>query len=117
MCTAHKKADPKIEDSAEDAEDVASRVNLIWCYLCVVRICCEDKGFGFPLFLQAFPSYALGAAVTKQLNYADAMQHFSNCLKIANSSKAEGRTTLLAVIYDAKSRSRVCECVCVVVLL
>ena len=66
---------------------------------------CKDKGFGYTLFLQAFPSYALGAAVTKQLDYVDAMQHFSNCISVANGSRAEGRTALLAVIYDAKARS------------
>ena len=65
---------------------------------------CKDKGFGFTLFMQAYPSYALAAAVTKQMDYADAMQHFANCIGIANSSKAEGRTTLFAVLYDAKCR-------------
>ena len=109
---------PKSGRQCEDAEDAASRVKLYLLQpMCHTPLGSKDKGFGFALFLHAFPSYALGAAVTKQLEYVDAMQHSSNCISIANSSKAEGRTTLLAVIYDAKSRSRVCECVCVVVLL
>ena len=54
--------------------------------------------------MQAFLGYALAATITKQMEYADAMQHFANCIGIANSSKAEGRTTLLAVLYDAKCR-------------
>ena len=105
LCAAHKKADPRADDGAEDGEDVASRVTVM-CSSFQFRalIDCKDKGFGFTLFLQAFPSYALAAAVTKQLDYADAMQHFSNCMSIANSTKAERRTTLLADIYDAKSR-------------
>ena len=78
----------------------------MWFNCDVINVCvCKDKGFGYTLFLQAFPMYALGAAVTKQLDYADAMQHFSNCISVANGSRAEGRTALLAVIYDAKARS------------
>ena len=91
LCAAHKKADPKVEDSAEDAEDAASRVKLYLLQpMCHTPLGCKDKGFGFALFLHPFPSYALGAAVTKQLEYVDAMQHSSNCISIANSSKAKG---------------------------
>ena len=58
----------------------------------------------FTLLKQANPRYALAAGVTKQLEYFDAVQHFVNCISIASNAKAEGRTTLLAVLYDEKSR-------------
>ena len=34
------------------------------------------------------------------------MQHFANCVSVANAAKAEGRTTLLAVLSDEESRQR-----------
>ena len=58
----------------------------------------------FPLFMQAYPRYAIAAAATNQMGLFEAMQHYANCVSVANAAKAEGRTTLLAVLYDEKSR-------------
>ena len=56
------------------------------------------------LWSQAFRAYALGAAITDQLSFADSMAHMSIVYEVANTASGEGRTRALGVIFDEVAR-------------
>ena len=102
LCFGHKKADPNIEGDSEESPVKVLARNIQSCIK--QSFVLQEKGMNLSLFMQAFPRYALGAAATGQLDFHDAMQHYAHCISIANAAKAEGRSTLLAVLYDEKAR-------------
>ena len=55
-------------------------------------------------WLVAWEPYALGAAMTGQLEFADAQAHKAVVIEVAAMAVIEGRSTALAVMYDEMSR-------------
>ena len=69
------------------------------------------------VWLQAFDGYAMAAHALDQLSFKAAMAHKHIVQELASSAMAEGRKSLLGVIYDEIARLAVSCLVSLVVLL
>jgi hypothetical protein len=62
------------------------------------------KYVDFAWWLLAWDRYALAAAATQQMDFNQAMQHKRVIAEIAADSATEGKSPLIAVIYDDLAR-------------
>ena len=64
----------------------------------------------FAAWLLAWHAYALAAAALGQMSYPSALIHMQIIAQIASNAHAEGRTEVLAVIYDRLVRYAPVSC-------
>ena len=58
------------------------------------------KYVDFAWWLLAWDRYALAAVATKQMDFKQAMQHKAVVAEVAANAATEGKSSLVAVIYD-----------------
>ena len=62
------------------------------------------KYLDFPWWLVAFDHYTVAAVSLGQMSFPDAQKHKAVVVEVAALATSEGRTSLLAVLYDERLR-------------